>query len=144
MCGPRQPFFFQCGLEMPKGWTPLVGSSVCKCRRTLLEMSLHTWPLLSFPSHFLSGPTKAAATQVASLPLILASLHTRSLCTGLGAPVSRQWEGVSWAAGSVVEGTVHAKAGRWEKASHLNSSTIYPKGRMNTLVQKPELQSLKL
>ena len=24
MCGPRQLFFFQCGPEMPKGWTPLV------------------------------------------------------------------------------------------------------------------------
>ena len=23
MCGPRQLFFFQCGTEMPKGWTPL-------------------------------------------------------------------------------------------------------------------------
>ena len=22
MCGPRQLFFFQCGPEMPKGWTP--------------------------------------------------------------------------------------------------------------------------
>ena len=24
MCGPRQLFFFQCGPEMPKGWTPLL------------------------------------------------------------------------------------------------------------------------
>ena len=24
MCGPRQRCFFQCSLEMPKGWTPLV------------------------------------------------------------------------------------------------------------------------
>ena len=23
MCGPRQLFFFQCGPETPKGWTPL-------------------------------------------------------------------------------------------------------------------------
>ena len=23
MCGPRQFFFFKCGPEMPKGWTPL-------------------------------------------------------------------------------------------------------------------------
>ena len=23
MCGPRQLFFFQCGSEMPEGWTPL-------------------------------------------------------------------------------------------------------------------------
>ena len=23
MCGPRQLFLFQCGPEMPKGWTPL-------------------------------------------------------------------------------------------------------------------------
>ena len=23
MCGPRHLFFFQCGPEMPKGWTPL-------------------------------------------------------------------------------------------------------------------------
>ena len=24
MCGPRQPFFFQCGPEKPKVWTPLI------------------------------------------------------------------------------------------------------------------------
>ena len=24
MCGPRQLFFFQCGIEMPKVWTPLL------------------------------------------------------------------------------------------------------------------------
>ena len=24
MCGPRQLFFFQCGPEMPNGWTPLL------------------------------------------------------------------------------------------------------------------------
>ena len=23
MCGPKQPFFFQCGPETPKVWTPL-------------------------------------------------------------------------------------------------------------------------
>ena len=91
-------------------------------------MSLHTWPLLSFPSHFLSGPTKAAATQVASLPLILASLHTRSLCTGLGAPVSRQWEGVSWAAGSVVEGTVHEKGREIGKSKSSKLKYHLPKG----------------
>ena len=27
-CGPRQLFFFQCGPETPKVWTPLMGSSV--------------------------------------------------------------------------------------------------------------------
>lgn len=31
---------------------------------------------------------------------------------------------------------MHAKAGRWERASHLISRTIRPKGKMNTLVQK--------
>ena len=24
MCGPRRQFFFQCGPEMPQGWTPLL------------------------------------------------------------------------------------------------------------------------
>ena len=24
MCGPRQLFFFQCGADTPKGWTPLL------------------------------------------------------------------------------------------------------------------------
>ena len=28
MCGPRQLFFFQCGPEMPKGWTPLTDLDV--------------------------------------------------------------------------------------------------------------------
>ena len=28
MCGPRQLFFFQCGPETPKGWTPLLRLSV--------------------------------------------------------------------------------------------------------------------
>ena len=27
MCGPRQPFFFQCGPGTPQGWTPLRSSS---------------------------------------------------------------------------------------------------------------------
>ena len=28
MCGPRQLFFFQCGPETPKGWTPLLHSAL--------------------------------------------------------------------------------------------------------------------
>ena len=29
LCGPRQLFFFQCGPETPKGWTPLVTRWYC-------------------------------------------------------------------------------------------------------------------
>ena len=32
MCGPRQLLFFQCGPEMPKGWTPLLEASCEDCR----------------------------------------------------------------------------------------------------------------
>ena len=37
MCGPIQLFFFQCGLEMPKGWTPLLGLLVLKSFLFLLK-----------------------------------------------------------------------------------------------------------
>lgn len=91
------------------------------------KQQLPRWP----PSHICS-PLRTICPAYQSF---------QSLCAGLGAPINRQWEstGLLWAEGTMGEGTVHAKAGRWEKASYLNSSTIYPKGRMNTLVQKPEL-----
>ena len=44
ICGPRQ-LFFQCGPEMPKGWTPLeqVGGGGCKELRPESSRSLGPW-----------------------------------------------------------------------------------------------------
>ena len=41
-CGPRQLFFFQCGAETPKGWTPLTGFLLNKSKKRKKEIMLHT------------------------------------------------------------------------------------------------------
>ena len=40
MCGPRQFFFFQCGAEMLKGWTPLTVASLALSPLTVNS----SWP----------------------------------------------------------------------------------------------------
>ena len=40
MCGPRQFFFFQCGPETPKGWTPLEGFEFLSSDGVVIEQGV--------------------------------------------------------------------------------------------------------
>ena len=48
MCGPRQHFFSQCGPEIPKGWTTLLGG--VSSRSGLPKSPDHRNPLLVRPT----------------------------------------------------------------------------------------------
>ena len=83
VCGPRQLFFFQCGLEMSKGWTPVItafsrpdvlgtsqvpGSLFTLCSLRVVCPNLHSWVTLPvLPEHWFYSSQNYAMTLHAML-----------------------------------------------------------------------------